>query len=231
MLNTPENRPIELVIQTIKKLIQQNQLVEAFELLNRYVSPISNTLSDSLILKSAQHARLVRQKNNGDIRREDADFEEGRMLNQLLGILGTVQQEIETQQILGNFKRSIFATTSEPVLEKILGPASQLLKINWLQKGILASRSVCQVLRSDQGAGTGFLLKNGYLLTNFHVLPNAGQASKAKIIFDYEEDLAGNMRKTSEFFLDATDAKFSPVKELDYALVKVMDDPSGQLSQ
>ncbi len=231
MLTAPENNPIEMVVKTIKKIIEQNKFEAAFELLDKYISPISDSLSTSIILKRAGFARLENRKNNGDIRPDDIDFEENRLMVQLLGIIKTVPQELDTQRILGKYRKSIYATTDEPALEKILGPQSNLLKINWLEKGLRASRSVCKVLRSDGGSGTGFLLKNGYLLTNFHVLPNADQAAKAKLIFDYEEDLGGGMQKTSEFLLDAADAKFSPVKELDYAFIKVIDNPASPLGQ
>jgi V8-like Glu-specific endopeptidase len=222
---------LKVVIDDTKKLIKLGKLKEAFIFLDKYLSPISDDLADSILINTSRFNSLEQKITNGLITSENADVQQNQLKVSLLSIMDRVPDEIEVKRIMGEIKPTIYTTTSESNLEKILGPTSNLLKVNWLQKAINASKSVCQVVRNDGQKGTGFIVKGGYLMTNFHVLPNADRASKAKIVFDFEEDLLGNSRKTSEFFLDATDAKFSKVSEFDYAYIKIKDNPANPLSQ
>ena len=57
--------------------------------------------------------------------------------------------------------------------EKITGSQSTLLPIRFLEIGMQRSRAVARIVRGDGRSGTGFLIGNGWLLTNNHVLPNA----------------------------------------------------------
>lgn len=222
---------IKVVIAITKELIEYNQLKEALEVLSEKFSPISNNLEKSILLNKARLNSLNDKVTNGLISPVDASVQEAQLKVNLLSIIANVPTEMHIQQMLGKIKTGIYKTTSNENLEKILGPINHLVKINWLQKGIQASRSICQVVRSDGGKGTGFVLKDGYLMTNFHVLPTKDKVSNAKIVFDYEEDMFGNLRETSEFSLQADDAKFSPIKEFDYAYIKIKDNPAKPLAQ
>jgi V8-like Glu-specific endopeptidase len=133
---------------------------------------------------------------------------------------------------MGEIKPSIYHATKDANLEKILG-SNNLLKISWLERAILKSKSVCQIrlINNDRAIGTGFVLKGGYLMTNCHVIPNKSAVDNVKIIFDFEEDLLGQVRKTFEYRLDKNDATFSPIAELDYAYIKIIDNPANPLAQ
>ena len=223
---------IKIVSGITKKMIEFDNIEEALVLLEKYISPISNDLATTILMNMAAFNSLNKRIQRGLIDSSRAQVERAQIRINLLDVMDQeVPKEIEMQQMLGRFRTSIYKTTSEENLEKILGPVNHMVKINWLQRGIRASQSVCQVLRSDGEKGTGFVLKDGYLMTNFHVLPNKNRAESAKIIFDYEEDFLGNMRKTSEFILEAGDSKFSPVHEFDYAYIKIKDNPANLLSQ
>lgn len=98
--------------------------------------------------------------------------------------------------------------------EKIIG-RNGLTKIDWLSKGVQKSKSVCKIHTSDGFVGTGFLVKDGYIFTNNHVLESASIAQFSKIEFGYEADT-----DTSVLYnLDHTD--FITSIELDYTRVKV----------
>jgi V8-like Glu-specific endopeptidase len=213
-----------------RELLEKNKFQEAFLVLEENISSISPVFSKTISLNLEQFNSVEVDVMMGIISRSNASVEKARIALNLLNLLDNVPVNIAIQQKLGNLKSSIYSATSGENLEKILGPINHIVKINWLQKGIQASKSVCQVLREDGGKGTGFVLKDGYLLTNFHVLPDKNTVRAAKIIFDYEEDLLGNLRKTSEFFLEEDDSKFSPVKELDYAYVKIKNNTDNLLS-
>jgi hypothetical protein len=76
-------------------------------------------------------------------------------------------------------------------LEKIIGDQSTLLPINFLRRGVVASRSVGRILRSDGASGTGFLISPGLVITNHHVLKNTTQTREATIEFNYEHTMDG----------------------------------------
>jgi V8-like Glu-specific endopeptidase len=225
------NDVVKVVTEITKKLIEFNKLKEALKLLEEKFSPVSDELATSILMNSAQYNSLQSSIIRNLITSENAVVAEAKIRYNLLSIIDQVPAEIEIGQMLGRVKSGIYRTTSEENLEKILGSENHLLKINWLQKGIQASRSVCQVERADGAKGTGFVLQQGYLMTNFHVLPDKDKAATTKIIFDYEEDIWGNLRKTSDFYLDANDMFSSPIDELDYTYIKIKDNPANPLSQ
>lgn len=222
---------IKLVTEVTKKLIEFNKLEEALDILDKEFSSISDDLATSILMNRAKYNSVQDDLIKGIISSNNASVEEAKIKLNLLKIVSNVPKEVQIQEMLNKLKSGIYKTTSDKNLEKILGPINHLVKINWLQKGIQASRSVCQVLRSDGGKGTGFVLKGGYLMTNYHVLPNKDKAKTTKIIFDYEEDLFGSMRKTSEYFLKENDSKFSPILEYDFAYIKIKDNPTNPISQ
>jgi V8-like Glu-specific endopeptidase len=223
---------IKVVTENTKELIELNSLGEALEVLKKYFSPISKKIATSVLLNTAAYNSLKEDLSIDIITHEAANVAKAKIKLNLLAIIDDlVPKEIKIKLMLGNLKQSIYKTTSNENLEKILGTDNHMVKINWLQKGIQYSKSVCQVLVADGGKGTGFVLEDGYLMTNSHVIPSKKLAKSAKLIFDYEEDLSGNLRKTSEFILEADDAKFSPMEELDYAYIKIKDNPSNPLSQ
>jgi V8-like Glu-specific endopeptidase len=93
--------------------------------------------------------------------------EPGRQLEVLLG-------ELETQQT---------KTPLPPIQEVIIGP-DERLPISFLERGLLASRSVAKLLvpqviggRRQQafvGSGTGWVIAPGLLITNYHVIEVRG---------------------------------------------------------
>jgi len=225
--NVNENA-IQPVIELVDELIMEDRLEDALELMLEKFSPISYTIKTSIILNKANYKSL----KNSELLGTNPYVMSGiaQIRSNLLTIMSDIPKTIQIQQKLGKLK-SIYSSTSKENLEKILGLGNNLVKINWLAKGLEASKSVCQVVRADGAKGTGFLLKNGYLMTNAHVLPNKKIASAAKIIFDYEEDLLGNNRKTSEFFLDGEDSTFSPLDKLDFAYIKIKDNKANPLAK
>ena len=220
---------IQSVVEFSRELIALNKLEDALELMGLKFSPISNPIRTSIILNKANYFALRNDLINGI----NPFVNQGlaQVKSNLLTILDNIPDELRLQQNLGLLRKSIYRSTNNENLEKILGTVNNLVKINWLAKGQEASKSVCQVVRADGAKGTGFVLKNGYLMTNAHVLPNKKVASATKIIFDYEEDLLGNNRKTSEFLLDEEDSAFSPLDKLDYAYIKIKDNKANPLTK
>ncbi len=102
------------------------------------------------------------------------------------------------------FRRLMEATQSRPAaaaaLERVL-EGNDLIGINYLERGTLASRSICRIILRDvrqrtEGYGTGFLVAPGLLLTNNHVLRNDIEAARAQAEFDYEQDARGENKRS-----------------------------------
>jgi len=108
-------------------------------------------------------------------------------------------------------------------LERIIGPSSELMDLNYLRRGLLAARPVCRIevkasAFEGGGFGTGFLVGPRLLLTNHHVLPDAAAARRSKADFDLELDLYG-MRQTPVRFAFEPETGFWTDPALDYTLV------------
>jgi V8-like Glu-specific endopeptidase len=71
------------------------------------------------------------------------------------------------------------------VREKIIGEKSNILPISFLEKGMFAARSVVRVVVGKE-LGTGFIIKNNWLVTNNHVIPSPEHARLAQVQFNYQ---------------------------------------------
>ncbi len=115
-------------------------------------------------------------------------------------------------------------TAAGAILERIAG-TNDLLGVGYLEGGVTASAAVGRVhIRNGQGRlvgyGTGSLVSPDLLLTNHHVLPDAGAAGFSVIEFGYQDGIDGLPRPVRAFPLDP-DRFFAADRELDFALVAV----------
>jgi V8-like Glu-specific endopeptidase len=126
-------------------------------------------------------------------------------------------------------------TTWNPIeqetLEVLTMQANSLLPISFLERGIVASRSVAKVEiknGSMLNVGTGFLFKlqgrNELLfMTNHHVIHDKTQIAQTKVIFNYEEDVNGDSKASKSFRIDPNGPWYtSPVKELDTTVFRLL---------
>ncbi len=125
--------------------------------------------------------------------------------------------------------RLLMSETDSPeraqlAFERII-EGNDLVSINYLEKGVVASRPVCRIqLRNGSGDilgyGTGFLIGPGLLMTNHHVFGRAEEASYAVADFDYELDINGRERPMIRFAFEP-DRFFYANEGLDFAVVAV----------
>jgi endonuclease G len=118
------------------------------------------------------------------------------------------------------------ALDGDGALERILG-TNDLMNINFLEKGTVASRSVgrisiCNAAGNVIGFGTGFLVSPRLLLTNNHVFGDAATAANSFVEFNYQLDLSGRPASTVTFSFEPT-AAFVTSKKLDYTIVAVRE--------
>lgn len=119
-----------------------------------------------------------------------------------------------------------------PQLEKILGAVSTLRPISFLQKGVVASRSVGRIVCADGSRGTGFLTTGNLLITNHHVLRSERVAARAVVEFNCEQTVEGRDATVRAYRLDP-DRGFatSPVDTEggdDWTAVRVKDAPNNE---
>jgi endonuclease G, mitochondrial len=109
-------------------------------------------------------------------------------------------------------------------LERIQG-TNDLLGVNYLERGLKASRSVCRIQVRDEGGrtlgfGTGFLISPDLLLTNNHVLTSEAYAKRSLADFNFEDDLDCIPKDTKTYRLDPQ-RFFYTNEELDFTAVAV----------
>lgn len=106
--------------------------------------------------------------------------------------------------------------------ERVIG-ASDLLSVNFLERGRRAATAVCRIKVPAEGAawyGTGFMVGPRLLLTNHHVLGNRDEAAQAEAQFGYEHDLDGVLAAPVGFNLTPHEIFFTDAV-LDFTLVSV----------
>ncbi|MFC4117145.1 DNA/RNA non-specific endonuclease [Nonomuraea zeae] len=115
------------------------------------------------------------------------------------------------------------------ILERII-QTNDLLGVAYLEGGVAAARAVGRINIRDQrgrlvGYGTGSLVSPELLLTNHHVLTDAGTAEPSIVEFDYQDDIAGRPLPLSGLPLDPS-RFFLADEQLDIALVAVKASPA-----
>ncbi|GAA0403975.1 endonuclease [Acrocarpospora corrugata] len=123
--------------------------------------------------------------------------------------------------------------SAEAVLERII-QTDDLLAVGYLEGGVAAARAVGRIVIRDQrgrvaGFGTGSLVSPELLLTNHHVLGDAGIAATSGVEFDFQDGVDGRPLPLREFGLDPGRFFFAD-RELDFALVAVKAGP-GELAR
>lgn len=118
---------------------------------------------------------------------------------------------------------------AQAAFERII-EGNDLQDANFFIRGALAARAVLRVVLRDSGGvrgyGTGFLIGEGVLITNNHVLPNSDVAAAALAEAFYEHDAAGDEVTPWRFALDTS--LFFTTPELDFSVVGVRSaDQSG----
>ncbi|MGP4101459.1 DNA/RNA non-specific endonuclease [Nonomuraea sp. KM90] len=115
------------------------------------------------------------------------------------------------------------------ILERII-QTNDLLGVAYLEGGVAAARAVGRITIRDRrgrlaGYGTGSLVSPELLLTNHHVLSEAGTAEPSIVEFDYQDGIDGRPRPLRDLPLDP--GRFFLADEgLDIALVAVKASPA-----
>jgi V8-like Glu-specific endopeptidase len=112
-------------------------------------------------------------------------------------------------------------------LEKILGHASTLVPISFLEIGLAKARSVAKVRLPGGASGSGFLTDDDLLITNHHVLPDKAAAGAATVLFNYQQTAAGLSAEVEECRL-LPDDRFQTSDLDDWTAVRVAGHPGAR---
>jgi V8-like Glu-specific endopeptidase len=109
-------------------------------------------------------------------------------------------------------------------LERILG-TNDLVDISFLYKAIQYSKTVGRIWLTNTadkvlGYGTGFMISPVLMITNHHVLPDIGTATRARLEMNYEFDANQVLRGSDLYSLEPT-TFFVTDEELDYTIIAV----------
>ncbi|MEI6410467.1 MAG: trypsin-like peptidase domain-containing protein [Bacteroidota bacterium] len=214
------NQLDQLYIQEVKNRIALNKTEEVIgDLLEFGKIAVRESDYNSLILVASRYYSLQDEQMGGLISPQEADVKKVRINNSLIYWIDQTYKNAQRKPLFSNtFSSRINADLpKEEGFEKLIG-SNNLAKFKWLRMGMEAGAPVCMI---ELGArrGTGFLLKNGYLLTNNHVLKTADEAANAVAVFNFEESISGGAIQQYKY-------KTEPVSylgsaNLDYALVKL----------
>lgn len=167
---------------------------------------------------------------NAEFLQKDYDEELSVELEERRESIPTVKDEMNVEKIAQRVEHMAVSGGGVTArdFERILG-RNDLLKINYLERGLTAARAVCRIQVADvfgSGGnwGTGFLVAPRLLLTNNHVIGTADDAMRSVAEFGYESDFMGITRQGKQFrfapqFAFITNDKFN----LDFTLVALED--------
>ncbi len=227
----------EYQLEKLRQLIEISKTKEAIHQLKRIGKGISPDFYNTIILISSRLNRANKRYDMGLATDQQYAVQIVKIDNALLNLIDSIPNELQLKALIQSLNKEVGAP--QPISLKVPDTAhlervfdtEEIFGISWAEKALIASKSVCKVELSDGGSGTGFIVKGGYLLTNQHVIPTKEVAQNTRLIFNYQLNAEGNMQPTAEYRLDASVFYSSPENELDYTLVKIMDDPQNPLSE
>lgn len=215
---------LSFLLQTAEKMIQRNEILPALEFLERLDQQQQIGISQDLIMQSGNFYQVYDFFKQGLIEDDKYFQKTARVRLALTEIVKDIPRKLEMNARIKGLSAYQFDIPAIPEeLEKIIGSKDNLLTINWLEKALTASKSVCRIVLSNGVKGTGFMTKDGYLFTNYHVLSSEAVVNGARAEFNYEIGPDGNIRALTSYELDATGYISSPPSDFDFARVRVKD--------
>ena len=214
----------------VRKLIADGDLALAVDRLKTASHAISPELYDELVLIEAGLNRLTRDSRRGTIPRDVFEAGLARTAQSLMSVTDEVAlapPPPSSSSLPSGIQPDVAASAVPEAMpnlahQMILG-INNLKQVSWIELGLKVSRSVCRILRSGGGFGTGFMVGNGLLMTNHHVLPTPQEANGSLAEFNYQLDASGGFSPTVRYPLDNT--RFVTTGEsLDCTLVGVRPD-------
>lgn len=218
-------------LDTIKSLVEENEIEKALDALRELDKQTGADIWQDLALLYSNFRSSAKAQREGRIAYEEYRRYEAQTLYAVLDLMKEIPRRVEQNAKTRTLDGFQFQVPAPARIEKIIGSQNSTLKLNWLEKALHTSRAVCRVVCADGGMGTGFLTQGGYLFTCNHILPSPEAASGARVEFNYDLEADGSVKNRTTYLLDASDYLGSPLGNLDFVRVRVLDRPEAPLSQ
>ncbi len=214
-----------LVLETVNGLIEDNEIEKALDTLKDLDKQTGADIWQDLTLQYSNYRSAMQAQNQGRIDFKEFSLYESRVKYALTELMKSIPRKVALNAKIHGVGAFDFEIPDGARLEKLLGPKSNLVTVDWLEKARTAANAVCRIVAGDD-VGTGFLTKEGYVFTNNHVIRSAEAAKTARLEFNYEVG-----KTITAYQVDASDFKSSPPDQLDFARVKVIDRADAPLSK
>lgn len=213
-----------LVLETVNGLIEENEIEKALDTLKDLDKQTGAGIWQDLTLQYSNYRSAAKASREGRIPFEEFRRYEAQTKYALTELMKEIPRKVALNAKIHSVGAFNFEIPDGAKLEKLLGPKSNLVTVDWLEKARLAANAVCRVV-SGEDVGTGFLTKDGYVFTNNHVIRSAEAAKITRLEFNYEVG-----KTVTSYQVDASDFISSPPDQLDFARVKVIDRGDAPLS-
>lgn len=252
---------VKEVQAVVMRLISQDRLDDAFQVTEKYVRELVPSQVGALTELKGRYQEVLRGVEQENLRREDEVVEKNLIRRAMIQLVENLEQDAALDSRVKNLlqdeqkTQAIFSTQEEILtqhkiritngFEEVQGD-NHMVGISWITKLLQVKSTVGRIWVGPRGryAGTGFMLKGGYVLTNQHVfdLLSREQVSISKLAnshvqFNATEENAADIR---EYRIDPSFYLFSPVPFkpdqpifeqhpqpgfFDYALLKLIPNP------
>ena len=190
------------IVAEIRELIRAGEFDLALDRIKAVSHGSSPRLYEEVVLLQARSSRLTRDYRTGIITRDIFETDLNRLTISLQSLAEELSRALpKAQEALDC---SVFAETSgtfPQLTPQQIIRINNLKQISWIGAGVNAVRSVCRVL-TPGGFGTGFLVGDGILMTNNHVIGSVEKAGQSKAEFDYQPDDSGSFLPSVRYEID-----------------------------
>lgn len=215
-----------LVLDTVNGLIEDNEIEKALDTLKDLDKQSGADIWQDLTLQYSNYRSAKNALNQGRIDFNEFRRYEAQAKYALTELMKTIPRRVAINARIKSVGAYVFEVPEKQVLEKMLGPVNNLVRMDWFEKIRKVANAICRIVCEDGTLGTGFLTQDGYVFTNHHVLKSADVAKTARLEFNFNEE--DGARTTYQ--LDASGFITSEVGELDFSRVKVIDRADAPLS-
>ncbi len=214
-----------LVLETIKGLIEENEIKQAFDMLKDLDKQSDANIWQDLALQYSNYRSALKAFGQHQITYEEFMRYETKTKFALIELMQDIPRKVLVNAKIHSERAYQYDVPDNIRLEKLLGSRSNSAKVDWLEKARKAAIAVCRIVCGEE-YGTGFLAEGGYVFTSNHVIRSAEDAKNARLAFNY-----GLGKAIISYTLDVSDFHCSPPDIYDFARVKVLDRSDEPLSQ
>lgn len=174
------------------------------------------------------------------VERTQARIEKIRRAERLISKRLGYQAESEIRQLRAKLRDDELTDFEQPeaprlsitrdlVNEAFVGPRTNILSAEFLEIGVLSARSVCKISNGAVKTGTGFLVGDGIVLTNHHVIQDPADLEDVFFEFLLDDNTVGTP-VSPEFYIPDPDRFFQSDKNLDITFVALKENGTLPLS-